>query len=95
MMASPTLRYCTVATGQTSPPLGGQVSLKRFCVNARQSFQTLKWNILFKNLQISSFYFKEQSPKRKFKLTNFIIFLDPQNGQNCFWHGQSNFYFIF
>ena len=61
----------------------------------RQSFHfqkitwTWKMNIFFLNLQIPSFYFKEQSPTRKFEIKKRSVFLVTQNGQHCFWPGQS------
>ena len=45
-------------------------------------------NIFFFNLQITSFYFKEQSPKRKFKINLFVC--DQIKGKLFFW-----FHFIF
>ena len=56
----------------------------------RQSFcfpkiaGTLKWIVFSENLHMSSFYFKEQSPKRKFRIYVFfkIFLLSPQIGQN-------------
>ena len=46
--------------------------------------QILKNNILYENMQISSFHFEEQSPKRKVKIIKCLDFFLPQNGQNIF-----------
>ena len=48
------------------------------------------------NLQIPSFYFKEQSLRKKLKI-KFVEYslLGPQNGQNCFWLGQNKCFLSF
>ena len=61
----------------------------------RQSFyfqkitETFKMNFIVENLQyISSFYFKEQSPKRKFEIFFIYFILGSPTGENCFLLGQ-------
>ena len=56
-------------------------------------FKTLqgpeKWIFISENLQVLSFYLKEQLPTRKFENKFFIaILLGPQDGQIGFWPGQ-------
>ena len=47
-------------------------------------------------MQIPSFYYKEQSPRKKFGKQFSKYFLRPKNVQNCFWPGQrqNNLFFL-
>ena len=52
-------------------------------------------NICLENLQILFFYFKKTLKKKKKLYKFYIMFLGPQNGQNCILLGQRKNQFCF
>ena len=58
-----------------------------FCFNFQKITEISKINIFLWKFEISSFYCKEQSPKRKLGKICLNFILGPQNGQHCFWPG--------